>query len=146
LSELAEQNDKSSSVKKYKILAIILALILVLGISSMIYYHQNKQVGLQESILSAQNEIGQLRDSLVTLNALIIAQASELASADTDAFTSYQIVHNDSPWKIVQKFYGIRGDWKELAKKIAVDNNIWDNTNGQWKPIYPGQVIKIYNQ
>lgn len=146
LSELAERNDKSSSVKKYKILSIILPIILVLGILSVIYYYQNKEVRLQESILLAQHEIGHLRDSLVTLNDQIIAQANELASAATDAFTTYQIVYNDSPWKIVHKFYGIRGDWKDLAQKIAVDNNIWDDTNGQWKPIYPGQVIKIYNQ
>lgn len=145
LSELAERNDKSSSLKKYKIVAILLPLILVIGMSILICYYQNGQVVLNESILTAQNEIGQLKDSLVTLNELIIAQASEIACENTD-FTTYQIVPNDSPWKIVHKFYGIRGDWKDLAQKIAVDNDIWDNTKGQWKPIYPGQVIKIYNQ
>ena len=147
LSEIQESSIGSSkTARKYKILALVLPVILLLGLSFSLYHSVCQQSQMHASILVAETAVAQLKDSVATLNGVIESMQSPAQTPSAESgFTSYQIVRNDSPWRIVYKFYGIRGDWKELAQKIAVDNNIWDEAESEWKPIYPGQVIKIYN-
>ena len=105
--------------------------------------------------MGKNEEIAMLNDSIKALHMQIQAKEAEVAAKETEiaalhplhsTYTEYVIVCNDSPWKIVNKFYGVRGDWAEIAKKIAIDNQMWDNEKSMWKHMFPGQVIRIYNK
>lgn len=147
LSDASAQNEQSSaSNKRYKRLAIILPIIVFVLFCGPAYYYFKQQMALKNTLLSNNNELIMLKDSINVLNEQVKSKDTELiAIKSVDASMQYKILHNDSPWKIVYKFYGTRSDWKEIAKKIAIDNQLWDEVNAEWKQIHPGQVIKIYN-
>ncbi len=146
LSDVAVVNSKSESANKtYKRLAIFLPIIVFVLCGIPTYYFHARQSNLNNTISGNNVEIAHLRDSITSLTQKIQLKDAELnARNETSAYTEYFIVHNDSPWRIVKKIYGIRGDWKELAKQIAIDNKIWDENQQEWKQIHPGQVIKVY--
>jgi nucleoid-associated protein YgaU len=81
-----------------------------------------------------------LRDSLNTLST-----EKPVKEITSPTYYEYVILPNDSPWGIVHKFYGNRVNWQETARRIAEDNGIWDESAGAWKPIHPGDVLKLYN-
>jgi nucleoid-associated protein YgaU len=140
LSEIGEEESSSCKcVKKYKILTILLPILSILIVGIPLYLILNKTRQETENQLKDKEiTITQLKDSVSILSAKVESMKVLESSA-----VEYVIVRNDCPWKIVHKFYGIRGDWKELSRKIANDNGIWDESSGEWKPIYPGQVLKI---
>lgn len=143
---IAEASQTKQGGNKYKRFAIILPIIVfvMLCIPVSVFYFKN--VKTQQALIENQKEISFLKDSLSVMSVqLNEARLQNVQVVGKEDYTKYEIVHNDSPWKIVYKFYGIRGDWKELAKQIAEDNGIWNETIGEWKPIYPGQILKIYN-
>lgn len=145
----AEKLNKNTEKTKasYKWLAILIPIILLGVLSIPLSLLYSKQQTYKQAVSGAKNEIIQLRDTIAILSHQIQLKDAELnAKLDAPDYVEYTIMYNDSPWKIVKNFYGIRGDWKELAKKIAIDNQIWDDMNQGWKQIHPGQVIKVYNK
>lgn len=148
LSDVESISSKSeNATKSYKRLAILLPIIVFILCGISVCYFYTGQSYLYKTISDNNIEIVHLRDSIACLTQQIQLKDKELnAKTEIQAYFKYVILYNDSPWKIVRKFYGIRGDWKELAKQIAIDNKIWDEDQQKWKPIHPGQVIKIYNQ
>lgn len=139
-------NNADGNINKYKSLIrvlsiILLAVLLVAGISVGYYYKDAKSS--KEKLIAANNVTSELNDSIRTLSNLIVAQKSDNPSYSQ--YIEYNIVANDSPWKIVRKFYGNRNDWEDVSRKIAELNGIWDEKAREWKPISPGQTIKLYN-
>jgi uncharacterized membrane protein YvbJ len=147
LSDASDQNELSSaSYKRYKRLAFILPIIVFILLFCPAYLCFKHQGNLKDTLLRNNNELVLLEDSINVLNEQLKSKEAELIAIKTvNVYIQYKVLHNDSPWKIVCKFYGIRSDWKEIAKKIAIDNQLWDEVNAEWKQIHPGQVIKIYN-
>lgn len=143
LSEIGDGESSSGKrAKKYKLLAILLPMLAALVVGIPLYLNLNKI--RQESVAQLKDKemsIAQLKDSVRILSAKVESMRVQESIAD-----KYVIVRNDCPWKIVYKFYGLRGDWKKLSKKIAEDNGIWDESRDEWKPILPGQVLKINNK
>lgn len=134
-----------NTTKSYKRLAILVPIVVALLCGIPAYYFYVGQSDLNTTIYDNNMEIAQLRDSIVCLNQQIKLKDQELnAQTEQQTYSEYVIIRNDSPWKIVRKFYGIRGDWKDLAKQIAIDNKIWDESQQEWKQIHPGQIIKVY--
>lgn len=146
LSDVESISLKSENANKlYKRLAIFVSAIVFILCGIPAYYFYAGQSNLNKTISNSNIEIVQLRDSIVYLNQQIQLKDQELnAKTEIPAYSEYVIISNDSPWKIVRKFYGIRGDWKELAKQIAIDNKIWDEDQQEWKQIHPGQIVKVY--
>lgn len=146
LSDVADANLKSEKAnKRSRLLMILLPMIVFVLCVIPTYHFYDRQSGLNDVISNNELEIINLRDSINFLTQQIQLKDAELnAKIESSTYSDYIIVHNDSPWRIVKKIYGIRGDWKELAKQIAIDNNIWDKDEQEWKQIHPGQVIKIY--
>ena len=140
LSEIGEgESSTGKSAKKYKLLAILLPVlaILVVGIPLFLSLNKTRQEAVGQ-LKDKEMVIMQLKDSVNRLSAKVESMTVQESAAD-----EYVIVRNDCPWKIVYKFYGVRGDWKKLSRRIAEDNGIWDESRGEWKPIHPGQVMKI---
>ena len=144
LSDVESISSKSENANKlYKRLAILVPAIVFILCGILACYAG--QSNLNKTISDSNIKIVQLRDSIAYLNQQIQLKDQELnAKTKIHAYSEYVIISNDSPWKIVRKFYGIRGDWKELAKQIAIDNKIWDEDQQEWKQIHPGQIIKVY--
>lgn len=140
LTEIGEgERSYSKSAKKYKLLAILLPVLAILVVGIPLYLNQNKtRQETASQLKDKEMTITQLQDSVSILSAKVESMTVQESAAD-----EYVIARNDCPWKIVHKFYGIRGDWKELSRKIAEDNGIWDESRGEWKLIHPGQVLKI---
>ena len=137
LTKISEcESNYTKSVKRYRILAILLPIFAAIAVGIPLYLNLSK---VRQDTL-AQNKvieltIKQLRDSTNILSAKVKDQESRAIE--------YIIVRNDCPWKIVHKFFGLRVDWKVLSKRIAEENEIWDVARGEWKQIHPGQVLKI---
>lgn len=134
-------NDISGcGVRKYKRLAIVLPIVAVLlvGVIGLIYLNTEKR-NLQQQLNEANAVIANLKTAQVSVDTV------QPNSESAQSYTEYVILHNDSPWNIVRKFYGNRSDWWDIARKIAEDNNIWDEQKGSWKTIHPGQIIRINN-
>ena len=142
---VAELSDNSlcsdSVVKKYKLLSIILPIIAVLFAAGATYILMPKSNddAYQAQISKNEQTIVQLRDSVSILQKRI----QEIPQTEESNYFEYYIVQNDGPWRIVNKLYGSRSDWKEVAQKIAEDNGIWDAASKSWKQIHPGQTLKI---
>ena len=156
VSNIAEANCNTLAPnKRYKRLAIIVPLIILLVSYFPIYSLLKQKSDLEISLQGKDKEITMLEDSIKTLEIQILMKKAELLAKKTEilipqptssTYTEYVVVYNDSPWKIVRKFYGVGDDWEEISKKIAIDNHMWDNDKAMWKQIHPGQVIKIYNR
>ena len=146
LADVADANLKSEKAnKKSRRLLILLPIIMFVLCGIPTYHFYARQSRLNEQISNNEVEIINLRDSIAFLTQQIQMKDAELnAKIETSKYSDYIIARNDSPWRIVKKIYGIRGDWEELARQIAIDNNIWDDGKQEWKQIHPGQVIKIY--
>lgn len=143
LHSIAEDNDVStgaaSKLKKLSIaLSIALLAGLLCGVSAFLLFQENSRKNLME----VQNKVSELRDSISTLSLQI---PSSPTKSEEQHYIEYTILSNDSPWKIVYKFYGTRNDWERISKEIANNNDLWDEKSNTWKPIHPGQVIKIHN-
>lgn len=141
-----ESNNADGNTNRYKSLVrvlsiILLAVLLIAGISVSYYYKDAKSS--KEKLIAANNVTSELNDSIRTLSNLIVAQKGEPLTSNQ--FIEYSIIANDSPWRIIRKFYGNRSDWENISRKIAELNGIWDERTSEWKPIYPGQTIKLYN-
>lgn len=147
LSDVECMSLKSENTSKlHKRLIIFLPVIVLILCVTSTYYFYAEQSNLNKTISDNNDEIVLLRDSIAYLTQRIQLKEIELnVTTEIQTYFEYVIIHNDSPWGIVKKFYGIRDDWKELAKQIAIDNKIWDENQQHWMPIHPGQVIRIYN-
>lgn len=147
LNSVAENSmDSSDSVSMFKklswVLSIIVLAVLIMGTFAFISYN-NKMTEYAGQLETANSQVKMLNDSIKTLSSLMEAKYSD--ATNTNQYIEYTIVSNDSPWKIVRKFYGKRDDWEEISRKIATSNNIWNKETNEWMRICPGQVIKIYN-
>lgn len=140
LTKIGEgESNYGKSMKRYRILSILLPIFAALAVGIPLYFNLSKIRHDTFAQLKANDlTIKQLRDSLNILPAIV----KDMKVLDS-RYEEYVIVRNDCPWKIIHKFYGVRSDWKKLSKKIAVENEIWDDARGEWKPIHPGQVLKI---
>lgn len=140
ISEI-EESEKCSRkcANMYKLLAILMPVLVILAVCIPLFWGLNKtRMEAAAQLNGKEIIITQLKDSVSMLSAKVDSMTVRCCNAH-----EYEIVRNDCPWKIVYKFYGIRGDWKDLSRKIAEDNGIWDESRGEWKQIYPGQVLKI---
>ena len=147
LHSVAENSMNSGdSVSKFKklswVLSIIVLAVLIMGTFAFISYN-NKMTEYAGQLETANSQVKMLNDSIKTLSSLMEAKYSD--ATNTNQYIEYTIVSNDSPWKIVRKFYGKRDDWEEISRKVAESNNIWNKETNEWMRICPGQVIKIYN-
>lgn len=140
ISELADEgNTSTDGIKKYKMLSILLPIVSAVIAIAACYLIIPKHLGNYEAqLLESQKTISMLQDSVSALQALV----QNKGSVD-NKYIEYTIVPNDCPWSIVQKHFGVRGDWMDLAQEIAEDNGIWDSSTNSWKQIQPGQIIKI---
>lgn len=142
LYDVADISPKSRTInKRYKVLAIILPFIIFLlcGMSLYNFFVYNETISKKDS------EVAQLRESKDSLTKQVLLLETELnRNKEIPTYFEYFIVHNDSPWAIVCKIYGMRENWEELSKQIAIDNDIWDEEKQAWKQIHPGQIIKVY--
>ena len=115
----------------------ILALLLMV-IFAFVYSNRYNQMLASKDSLATE-----LKDSINKLN--VIVQAKQAPLPEAEQCIDYKILPNDSPWGIVHKFYGRQSDWENISRKLAEANNLWDEKTSTWKPIHPGQSIKIYN-
>ena len=147
LHALAEGNNGSSGqVRRYKTLSIVLSILTVLLICVLVFFigGRNKNEKLDQELAKANTVVAELRDSISNLNSQIQSlKATDLPSASQ--YIEYTVMTNDSPWRIVRKFYGNRHDWEIISREIAEANGIWDENAATWKQIHPGQVIRIHN-
>lgn len=146
LHALAEGNNGSNApARRYKVLSIVLSILTVLLIGALVFFNSGKNTKkLEQNLADANAVVVELRDSISSLKSQIeSSKAIDLPSASQ--YIEYTVMPNDSPWKIVRKFYGNRQDWENISKKIAEANGIWDENAATWKQIHPGQVIKIQN-
>ena len=144
LNAIAEDNNSSGDkARKFKLLSIVLPLLaaLLIGILSFVYFNGETKK-LRSDLAKADNLTIELRDSLSRLNEKMDSSPSTALSSH---YIEYEIISNDSPGGIVHKFYGTQKKWEDISRKIAEANNIWDDKALTWKPIHPGQIIKIYN-
>lgn len=135
--EIAEANAFSkNNINKYKTMSIILTIVstmVAIG-TTCILYSNSKTLHANVDIIEAKEKnISIMRDSVSVLN----AQIQELTTTRSN-YVNYIVVQNDGPWRIIDKIYGTRVDWEDVAQKIAQDNNI-----ESLKKIHPGQVLKI---
>ncbi len=131
----------SEKTRKYKNLAIALPILAVLLMGVLSYFIYNIKMKEYNQQLEKTNiTITELNDSISTLTAKIDGK-----NVDGSQYIEYEVIHNDSPWGIVHKFFPNCKDWETVSKEIAEANNIWDENAGKWKEIHPGQIIKIFN-
>ena len=146
LHTLADGNNGSSgSAKRYKMLSIVLSILAVLLIGALMLFNIGKSTNeLERKLAEANTVVTELRDSISNLKSQIeSSKTTDLPSASQ--YIEYTVMPNDSPWRIVRKFYGNRQDWENISRKIAEANDIWDENTATWKQIHPGQVIRIHN-
>lgn len=146
LHALAEGNSGSSSqTRKYKMLSIVLSILAVLLIGALMLFNRGKSTNeLEQKLADANTVVTELRDSISNLKSQIeSSKTTDLPSASQ--YIEYTVMPNDSPWRIVRKFYGNHQDWENISRKIAEANGIWDENAATWKQIHPGQVIRIHN-
>lgn len=146
LHSLAKGNNGSSSqTRKYKMLSIVLSILAVLLIGALMLFNRGKSTNeLEQKLAEANTVVAELRDSISSLKSQIeSSKATDLPSASQ--YIEYTVMPNDSPWRIVRKFYGNRHDWENISREIAEANGIWDENAATWKQIHPGQVIRIHN-
>lgn len=142
----AENHDKYiNKASRYKKLSIVLPILagLLIGVLAFVYTSSNNK-DYNQKLADADAVIEDLRDSINILCAQNTTQVPDNCFPDSHFF-EYTILPNDSPWRIVNKFYGNEKDWKNISKSLAERNNIWDDNTATWKRIYPGQIIRIYN-
>lgn len=122
-------------------LAIILPLVAVLlvGIVGFFYISKEKNA-IQQQLNEANNTIAELREKEEHPD-----EIQQQKIAKEQLYIEYSVQRNDSPWRIVHKFYGDRSDWQAISRNIAERNGIWDAQKETWVEIHPGQVIRIYN-
>ncbi|MBE6070132.1 MAG: LysM peptidoglycan-binding domain-containing protein [Clostridium lundense] len=147
LHSITEGNNNADEyVRKYKrltrVLSMSLLAVLIVCLASILFYN-GKQKNYNAQLEKANQSVIELKDSITTLTALV--ESKKATISESTQFIDYIIVENDSPWKIVRKFYGKRNDWKDISQKIAELNNIWDKEANEWMRLHPGQTIKIYN-
>lgn len=146
LHTLAEGNSGSNSqTRKYKMLSIVLSILAVLLIGTLVFFNGGRNTNeLTQKLAEANTVVAELRDSVTSLKSQI--ESSKAAdSPSVSQYIEYSVIPNDSPWRIIRKFYGNRQDWETISRKIAEANGIWDENTETWKQIYPGQTIKLYN-
>ncbi len=146
LHALAEgSNGSSGSARRYKMLSIVLSILTVLLIVALVFLNNgNGAKELDKNLTDANAVIVELRDSISNLKSQFdSSKPADLPSASQ--YIEYTVIPNDSPWSIIRKFYGNRQDWENISRMIAEANDIWDENTATWKPIHPGQVIRIYN-
>ena len=146
LHALAEgSNSSSGSTRRYKMLSIVLSILAVLLIGALVFFNSgNSTKELDKKLAKANAVVAELRDSVSNLKSKIeSSKTADLPSASQ--YIEYTVIPNDSPWRIIRKFYGNRQDWETISRKIAEANGIWDENTATWKQIYPGQTIKLYN-
>lgn len=146
LHTLAERDNGSSGLaRRYKMLSIVLSILTVLLIVALVFFNTgNGAKELDKNLADANAVIVELRDSISNLKSQFdSSKPADLPSASQ--YIEYTVIPNDSPWRIIRKFYGNRQDWENISRKIAEANDIWDENTATWKPIHPGQVIRIYN-
>ena len=148
INEVAQRkNEPAKGIKKYKVLAIVLPLILALIVGVCFYlYGSRSQNELRSEIASKNSSITQLEDSIKYLSTQLQSQESSVPIEEGSHYFEYTVLYKDSPWGIVNKFYGRRSDWSEISKRIAMENDLWDEQKQEWKAIRPGQVIRIYSE
>ena len=142
----AENHEKNIiKANLYKKLSIVLPILagLLIGVLAFVYTSRNNK-DYNQKLADADAVIEDLRDSINILCTQIPPIVADTSFSNSHFF-EYTILPNDSPWRIVNKFYGNEKDWKRISKSLAERNNIWDDNTATWKRIYPGQVIKIYN-
>jgi hypothetical protein len=137
LQEVADGGGYSKNNK----LAIILpiAAVLLVCIVGFVFLNKEKNA-MQQQLKEANNTIAELRGKDKSSNA---TQQHQIAKEQL--YIEYYVQLNDSPWRIVQKFFGVRSDWQNISRNIAERNGIWDAQKETWVDIHPGQVIRIYN-
>ncbi len=146
LHALAKGDDSSNgSAWRYKTLSIVLSILAVLLIGALLFFNSgNSTKELDKKLVEANAVVAELRDSVTNLNFQI--ESSKTADLPfTSQYIEYTVIPNDSPWRIIRKFYGKRQDWEFISRKIAEVNGIWDENTAAWKQIHPGQIIRIYN-
>lgn len=142
-----DENAFADGTQKYKIMAIVLPIVMALIVGGGFYLFGSKTRNeLRSEIALKDTSIIQLEDSIKDLNTQLKSQESIVPGDIESHYFEYTILYKDSPWAIVNKFYGKRSDWAEISKRIALDNGIWDEQRQEWKAIRPGQVIKIYSK
>lgn len=137
---LAEASHKEdASVRKYKMLAVVLpvAVALVVGLAFYRCYSNARKSYLDELTVREAN-IAKLEEEINVLSDKLQAPVDE-----TNAYIDYIVVRNDGPWSIVRKVFGDTSNWSEEYKQIAKDNGIWDDNKGTWQIIHPGQILRI---
>ena len=129
---------RSSTKNRLAIILPILAVLLV-GIVCFVFFNKEKN-DIRQQLNEANITIAQLREKegLPTET-----QAHQIAKEQL--YIEYSVQRNDSPWRIVHKFYGDRSDWQNISREIAERNGIWNAQKETWADIHPGQVIRIYN-
>ena len=144
LHALTEGNNGSSGQgRRYKLFSIVLSILAVLLIGTLINNGRNAK-DLDQKLADANAVVEELKDSISNLRSQIESpKVIDLPSASQ--YIEYTVMPNDSPWRIVRKFYGNRQDWDIISRKIAEANGIWDENSETWKQIHPGQVIRIHN-
>ena len=149
ISEVAEGSSSTVDKRKQWMLLIALPIIAALLVGVLFYLSNRKtQTALRAGMETKDMEILQLKDSVSTLTAqLQELKLSKPAEEDKElGYVEYTVVHRDSPWRIVHKFFGVREDWSEISRRIAKENDLWDEQAGAWKIIHPGQIIKVYKE
>ena len=143
ISDVADSSSVSAkSARKFKILAIALPLLVALLAGLVSFFTNNK---LKTEIDAKNETIAQLKDSVGVLNAKTSNLAVNTQAVEQNYF-EYVVVYKDSPWGIVNKLFGRRSDWEAVSKRIALQNDLWDEQAEKWKTIYPGQTLKIYKE
>lgn len=146
LHALAKGDASSNgSARRYKTLSIVLSILAVLLIGALIFFNSgNSTKELDKKLAEVNAVVAELRDSVTNLKSQIESlKTADLPSASQ--YIEYSVIPNDSPWRIIRKFYGNRQDWETISRKIAEANDIWDEKAATWKQIHPGQVIRIHN-
>lgn len=144
VSELSEENDSSGyGIKKFKTMSFVLPIITaIVAVGATYLLCSKSEVQTDNSYILAEKEktISTLKDSVSVLNSQILDIKKV---EDKGSKVEYVVVQNDGPWRIVHKFFGYRKDWEEIGKTIAEENKMWDSSTKTWKPLRPGQILKI---
>lgn len=146
LSEIASNGDASIKEKgrQKKLLVLFSSLSVAMVAVAILLLTLPAEQSSKSVTADNTNELVSLRDSVNILTEQIHRlESMAVSSVENQDQIAYYIVHNDSPWSIVKKVFGTRSDWKELAKQIAIDNQLWDYEKEEWLPIRPGQIVKI---
>lgn len=146
LHAIADSNNNSGDkARKSKVLSIVLFILAVLLIGALACVYSNREINVsKQQLVNANTIISELRDSISLLSTQLQSHQTTTLQSGSQ-YIEYTVIPNDSPWRIVRKFYGNRKDWDDISQKIAEANDLWDNNTATWKQIHPGQIVKIYN-